>query len=75
MALLPLLTGFNWDFEFIKIIFGNAVYDSVSNFSSAKPKEINAIWYTVVGYNLLNNAFLYAIKPHTKNGEEMLLMK
>jgi len=44
MALIPVLTGYDWQFGFIKDIFGQAVYNEVSNFSEANASDINALW-------------------------------
>lgn len=47
----------------IKDVFGEAMYNEVSNFSKANAADINALWYTIVGYQLLSNLFLNAIQP------------
>lgn len=64
MALIPVLTGYDWDFPVIKTYFGAAVYNEVLNFSKANPSDINNLWYSIVGYQLLSNFFLNAITPN-----------
>lgn len=44
MALIPIITGYNWEFGVIRNVFGDAVYGVVSNFSSENPKDINSLW-------------------------------
>eukprot|EP00801_Mesodinium_rubrum_P000447 Mrub_00447.p1 GENE.Mrub_00447~~Mrub_00447.p1 ORF type:complete len:1049 (+),score=163.44 Mrub_00447:160-3147(+) len=63
MALIPVLTGYDWDLPVVKALFGSKVYEVVANFSQANAKDINGIWYQLVGYQLLSNFFLNAITP------------
>jgi len=42
----------------------NAYYEMVNTLSSGNPDDINEIWYTIIGYQILSNLWLNCLTPN-----------
>lgn len=65
MGLIPVITGGKFN-EIVSIILGsnNVLYQYIDTLGQGNPKDINELWYTIVGFQILSNLFINTIQPN-----------
>jgi len=67
MGIIPIITGNDYSMLVLDMVGGdetNEIYKLIKNLGKGNAKDLNYLWYCLVGFQILNNIFTNSIIPN-----------